>query len=234
MAEIHKIKEAGKLIYPATVTSAVLDPDSGRSLADILGSDVVVNFTADQTAVKVGTATHVNYSWTVVRAGEDITTDCTYNFEGVAQGGNSKAETLNPTTEGEIVRNLEVSYKGRKYTAQVSIFASYPTYFGAMSKAWEFNETNIKLLSCCLLVGSKEMVDPKVTLKAQRYVYAYPKSLGDLSSIKDVNGFEYYYEGWEGSGFKKTEVTVDSVPYNVYYLDEICTISSPNYKYIFS
>ena len=54
----------------------------------------------------------------------------------------------------------------------------------------------------------------------QRIVYLYPKSFGDLSSIKDENNFENL------SGFTKSYITLNGVDYIEYKLTNTATNTS--------
>ena len=53
----------------------------------------------------------------------------------------------------------------------------------------------------------------------------YPASLGDLISIKDINGFEYI------SGFEKTVIAIDGISYNSYIYKE-CINTLNNFEII--
>ena len=56
-------------------------------------------------------------------------------------------------------------------------------------------------------------------LSNQRACYCYPASMGNLTSIKDANNFEYI------SSYTKTTVDVDGTNYNVYTLTDPVTAS---------
>ena len=60
----------------------------------------------------------------------------------------------------------------------------------------------------------------------QRVVYMYPKSFGNLTSIKDANNFEYI------NSYTLSTMTLDGVEYNVYILTDAVTING--FKQIFS
>lgn len=59
----------------------------------------------------------------------------------------------------------------------------------------------------------------------QRVVYMYPKSFGELTSIKDANGFEYI------NSYTLSTPTFNNVEYNMYILTDPITIS--NFRQIF-
>lgn len=60
----------------------------------------------------------------------------------------------------------------------------------------------------------------------QYIVYAYPASLGNLSSIKDANNFEYI------GSYTKITMTISGESYNVYYLTD--KVTGDNIKQIYS
>ena len=55
-------------------------------------------------------------------------------------------------------------------------------------------------------------------LKDQIIVYAYPASLGDLTSIKDQNNFEYLT-----NSYGKVTMTINGETYNVYTMNDPVT-----------
>ena len=59
----------------------------------------------------------------------------------------------------------------------------------------------------------------------QRIVYMYPKSFGELTSIKDANGFEYI------NSYTLSTSIFNNVEYNIYILTDPITIS--NFRQIF-
>jgi len=91
-----------------------------------------------------------------------------------------------------------------------------PTYNGVLNEL-DINENNVKGLTKRIRKkGNDNNLSFSPTL--QRYVYAYPTSYGDLSSIVDPNGFDVT------ASFKKQVLTftlVDSTSedYNIYYSD---------------
>ena len=60
----------------------------------------------------------------------------------------------------------------------------------------------------------------------QRVVYMYPKSFGNLTSIKDANNFDYI------NSYTLTNMTLNNVEYNVYILTDAVTING--FKQIFN
>ena len=65
-----------------------------------------------------------------------------------------------------------------------------------------------------------------VTLNDEHYCYAYPASLGNLTSIKDANNFEYI-----NSYTKSTVAFANGANYNVYVLTDPVTITGAKQSY---
>jgi hypothetical protein len=61
----------------------------------------------------------------------------------------------------------------------------------------------------------------------QRVVYMYPKSFGNLTSIKDVNNFDYI------NSYTLLTITFEEIVYNVYVLTDI-TSMEVGFKQVFS
>ena len=70
------------------------------------------------------------------------------------------------------------------------------------------------------LTGSKGLTYNNLTANNQKIVYAYPASFGNLTSIKDGNGFDNLASGWT-----KTTVQRGGVDYNVYTLNDPMSIT---------
>lgn len=76
------------------------------------------------------------------------------------------------------------------------------------------------------LSQSKGFTYNSVNANDEYVVYAYPKSYGALSSIKDANGFD------ATASFNRSTLTINSVDYYVYETKNKATLSG--YKYIFA
>lgn len=65
-----------------------------------------------------------------------------------------------------------------------------------------------------------------VTMNDQRTCIAYPASMGNISSIKDTNNFEYI------NSFTKTTDTINGETYNIYVLTD--AVTAQNFKWTFN
>lgn len=65
-------------------------------------------------------------------------------------------------------------------------------------------------------------------LDNQKSVYIYPATHGELSSIKDINNFEYI------NSYNFSVITYDEVSYNLYVMTDAVTVSGAGFKQVFS
>lgn len=99
-------------------------------------------------------------------------------------------------------------------------FANY-SYFGATSGVPTASDINTLTQS----LKSGKGFTGTINLADAHSVYAYPTSMGNLTSIKDANNFEYL------ASYTKLVLTVNGESYNVYYLTDPVTAS--NFKQIY-
>lgn len=97
------------------------------------------------------------------------------------------------------------------------------SYYGAVATA-PTDKAGIIALTKNVKTGKGQTAT--FTLNNQRSCYAYPASMGNLTSIKDANNFEYL------SSYTKTSVTVDDVAYNVYTLTD--PVTATGFKQVYA
>lgn len=110
-------------------------------------------------------------------------------------------------------------------TATISFF--YNKFYGAVS---DLNPTEATVEALSTALGTGKGGTYSFTVTAGRICYAYPKSLGALTSIKDGNGFSLF------DSFTRTEQTYTqnstSVDYYRYVLTDPTTVTS--YSVVFA
>ncbi len=112
---------------------------------------------------------------------------------------------------------------GDTKTANVTIVHVHANYCGVVAA----NKTSLTKAEVIALSGpanAKAIINGRnrtvaVTQNNQKLVYAYPAYFGNLTSIKDGNGFQGF------SGYTKTTVDVDGTTYNVYIQNTAATAS---------
>lgn len=105
-----------------------------------------------------------------------------------------------------------------------SITFVYASYYGTVSTLTPV-EADIKSLNKSIK-NTKAFTWNNITVTDERFCYAYPKSFGALTSIKDANNFEYI------GSYTKSTIQIDSVDYYLYVLTDPTTGSG--FKQIYS
>ena len=113
------------------------------------------------------------------------------------------------------------SIKSGSITSSGTIKAYALSYYGVIDGS-EFIDTNG--LTSELRTSKSDTIT--ISLTNQRIIYMYPKSFGNLTSIKDANNFDYI------NSYTLSNATVDDVEYNIYILTDPVTIN--NFKQIFN
>lgn len=104
-------------------------------------------------------------------------------------------------------------------TANTSVTFVHRSYAGVVAASkTSLTATEIKALTNQAVQNSKSRT-LSFTQNNQKIAYCYPAYLGNLSSIKDDNGFQGF------SGYIKSTVDVDGVTYNVYLSANAATAS---------
>lgn len=96
-----------------------------------------------------------------------------------------------------------------------SITFVYASYYGTVSTLTPV-ESDIKSLNKSIK-NTKAFTWNNITVTDERFCYAYPKSFGALTSIKDANNFEYI------GSYTKSTIQIDSVDYYLYVLTDPTT-----------
>lgn len=167
-------------------------------------------------------------------------TEQTINVEFHLYEGSEEVSAESANINGEIVTGSNgKSYDGvstnTTYTVTVvkdgqtlkgSTSATFvnPSYFGVVAAGFTPTEEVIKALTKS--VKNSKNYTGTATLNNQKTCYAYPKSFGALTAIKDANNFEYL------SSYTRTELTVWDETYYVYVLTDPTTIDG--FKQIYS
>lgn len=135
------------------------------------------------------------------------TGDIIFNFSYVPTGSVKTKTTFQ-------VSAVDVKTKETKSSA-ISVDFIGKSYYGLVAdNVSDPTEGMIKTLNSTLK-NAKGYVYKNIVCDYNKIVYAYPKSLGALSSIKDVENNINYTDS-----FNRIEVTVDGIVYYVYTLKE--------------
>lgn len=164
----------------------------------------------------------ITVKWTIKEGSNTVTPDTlSVNNESVSVSTTSKVfegVTGNTTYTVKAVKN------GTTVQGSTSVTFVNPSYFGAVDAGFTPTEDAIKALAKS--VKSTKSYTGNVSLENQKTCYAYPKSMGALTAIKDANNFEYL------QSYTRSEVTVWNEAYYVYVLTDPVTIDT--FKQIYS
>ena len=145
----------------------------------------------------------------------------------IQHGGNITYKTEVTYTDGPIKNTMlgipypSTSIKSGSITSSGTIRAYALSYYGVIDGS-EFIDTNG--LTSKLRTSKSDAIT--ISLTNQRIIYMYPKSFGNLTSIKDANNFDYI------NSYTLSNATVNDVEYNIYILTDPVTIN--NFKQIFN
>lgn len=117
--------------------------------------------------------------------------------------------------------------KSNQSTASIEKTATYTfvmaSYYGPVNVA---PTTKAEIIALTKNVKTGKGQTATFNLSNQRSCYAYPASMGNLTSIKDANNFEYL------SSYTKTTVVIDDVNYNVYTLTD--PVTATGFKQVYA
>lgn len=143
---------------------------------------------------------------------------------GVATGGNFTYADGNDITVDTKYEVAVTTISGRIHKESLEVKFYNPYYYGTTSiNINSLTDSDIKSLTKDIVAkGNKEY---RFTATNGYCVFAYPKSYGALTSLKDENQFENIYS------FNRADINIDGVAYYVYQND--LKVSCTNFKYTF-
>lgn len=164
----------------------------------------------------------VTVRWTVKEGSDVVVPDTvTVNDEPVTNTDTSKVFESVTTNTTYTVKAVKT---GQTVQGSTSVTFVNPSYFGVVAADYSPAEDTIKALTKS--VKSGRGYTGTANLNNQKTCYAYPKSMGALTSVKDANNFEYI------GSYTRTELTVWDETYYIYVLTNPTTIT--NFKQIYS
>ena len=168
------------------------------------------------------TSQTVTVTWTVKEGSNNVIPETIMvNDEPVTNTHTNKQFTNVTTNTTYTVKAIK---DGVTVQGNTSVIFVNPSYFGPVAATFTPTETTIKALTKSVKNGKG--YTGNTSLNNQKTCYAYPKSFGALTSIKDANNFEYI------NSYTRSELTVWDETYYVYVLTDATTIDS--FKQIYS
>ena len=194
-----------------------------------------ITFSASESGVKeVGTSVTPTLTLTISDVGTGTPVNIKFydgstllNTQAYVSGTNTYTYTMSAVTTTKTVKGVLEYKKSDNTDANVEKSATYTfvmaSYYGAVTTA-PTDKAGITALT--KNVKTTKAQTATFTLSNQRSCYCYPASMGDLTSIKDANNFEYL------SSYTKTNVTVDGTSYNVYTLTD--PVTATGFKQVYA
>ena len=142
--------------------------------------------------------------------------DTLINSQAISKTGEYSYIYTNTMTgsSGDIIRfTVNCITDEKTSSAGTSISFIGTSYYGVIYDEDEINEENIKKLTTDDKIIKEAVYSYSTGEKLGRFVYAYPKVLGTISSIKDTD-YSFNYS----NSVKKQELTIDNETYYVIYL----------------
>ena len=159
----------------------------------------------------------ITVKWTV-KAGDDVITPDSIKVNGAVVEKTTTTKTFADVTDTTIY-TVEITYNGKTIRGTTTATFVWPTYYGAVSSTFTPDDSHIKGLTST--IKNIKAYTTTFNLNNQKVCYAYPKSFGALTSIKDANNFEYI------NSYQRTEVEMSfGETYYVYTLIDATTITS--------
>ena len=164
----------------------------------------------------------ITVKWTIKEGSNTVTPDTlSVNNESVSVSTTSK---VFEGVTGNTTYTVKATKNGVTVQGSTSVTFVNPSYFGAVDADFTPTEDTIKTLAKS--IKSTKSYTGSISLENQKTCYAYPKSMGALTAIKDANNFEYL------QSYTRSEVTVWNETYYVYILTDPVTIDA--FKQIYS
>ena len=168
-----------------------------------------------------GTTQTINVSWVMKKGGSVVTPDSS-KVNGEPATGTSKQFAGVTTTT---TYNVEATKAGKTKTGSTTVVFVAASYCGVVAHDFTASESSIKALSKTVK-NTKGYTISGQTVNNQKMCYAYPKSLGALTSIKDANNFDYI------NSYVRSEMQVNGETYYVYVLKDATSVSG--FKQVYS
>ena len=171
---------------------------------------------------KKGTTQALEISWIVKEGDTVIVPDkVTVNGEEVDNNDTTKI-FINIKTD--TTYNVAVTYENMTVTGSTTAKFVNPSYFGVVASSFSPTAENIKDLP--ETIKDTKSYNGVVSTNNQKVCYAYPKGFGELTSIKDGNGYEYI------NSFTHSIININEEDYHVYILTDASSVS--DYKLSFN
>lgn len=186
----------------------------------------ISSFTASPSLVQVGASADVTFTWALSNTDfHPVTSQSIVVDEAaaatVAVGTKSYKKTALAGATTATTKTASITING-SLKKDVTVTYHYPSYIGVVANGSTVDATAVAALTKSVEWGKSKTAT--LTQTNQKIVYAYPASYGDLTSIKDGNGFQGF------AGYTKQTMTINGQSYTV-YVQNIAATSSSTYTF---
>lgn len=191
-----------KLLHPYTKPSASLTLNPSTTVYDVNDTVSSITLTGKATkGTKALTAESFSFDGTTIYTPKNVVESLTYKYTSEITGTNGKTHTFKFTVSdgtSTVEATKTITFIGKTYYGIVDATVGEPT------------ADQVQTLKNTLKT-SKGYSYSGITTDYGKVVYAYPSSLGALSSIKDtINNYDYT------KSFTRTVITIDNIEYYCY------------------
>lgn len=171
-----------------------------------------------------GTSHTVVIRWTIRQGDDTIVPDSlTVNGKAVDVSSLSYTEEL---VASDKTYTVACAKDGVTKTASAYVRFYAPTYYGVVADTYTKDTVTSDMVTAMnkLIVSGKTSITVSDVVNS-KIVYAYPKTFGLVSSVKDASGFENI------TAYEHGEIQIDSEVYYLYILKNSVTIASSTQKF---
>lgn len=233
-----------KRLQPGTPTAPAVTLTFGQAKAYEVGSTVIPTYSASLSAgsYTYGPATGITAtSWEVTDTAGNSATTASGSFAEVvvADGTNYKITAKATYGEGAVAKDnlgsdsspvIKIA-AGSATKTSGAITGYRNTFYGSVTEKAELTSTIIRgLTKSNKALANGNSFTVSIPVGAKRVIFAYPATLRDVSSVKDVNGLNAEIK----SAFTKTTLTVAGagadagIEYKVYTTDFADPVAKAN------
>ena len=182
-----------------------------------------VSLSASPQVSEVGISASIRLFWTVKRQGNPVTPESQI-LDGESVTGNNITKTHTATSEETLEFNYSATFEKMTKSAKANVKFVYASYFGVVPSDWQQTATNVLELEK-RIQGSRSLTKEGLQFTNSKICYCYPSSFGEMTSIKDGNGYEVL------SSYIKSELQINGVGYLCYLLTN--SVSADNITQIY-
>lgn len=243
MAKELKYINVGGVDYNVGFSSNDYDDDAvenmNRLLQKIFPLTVKLEVSPTGTFEYSGNASDFLLSWNCTVDGVEVAPN---SITSILLKNETTGETLPLATEpgdadysavrsvsvsNDTIFSMTVEAQGMTAGSSVKVNYAYRSYSGVVNSDFVVSETNIAALEQSKLVDGKTQSYSYDAFSLKKILFAYAKTYGALSDIKDANNVSLL------ANYTRSEIQVNGIPYYVYITSKEFSVSAKityNYK----